>query len=60
MATQSQRNAPHVEPVTPQVTIIDPTHPFFGHTFPLVRRNSPDGQAQVSLLRPNGQHRQVP
>lgn len=39
-----------MDQVTPQVTIIDPAHPFFGRTFPLVRRNSPHGQPHVVVV----------
>jgi hypothetical protein len=44
-----------------QVTIIDPSHPLYGHTFPLVSSALPQRHSQTLVIAlPTGQQRSVP
>jgi hypothetical protein len=60
-ATQCQQNTPLLERVVFQVTIIDPTHPLYGHTFPLVSPSTlvPNTPSVVITL-PTGQQCSIP
>ena len=55
MANQTQQTAPQIEGVT-SVTVIDPTHPLYGRTFPY----TPRGEKSISIQLPDGQRRLVP
>jgi hypothetical protein len=44
-----------------QVTIIDPSHPLYGHTFPLIPSTMPRRNRQTRVITlPTGQQRSVP
>jgi len=58
--TQIRQDATDLDGLPRQVTIIDPVHPLYGRTFPVVRASSPRGKSNLILLLPDGQPRSVP
>jgi hypothetical protein len=57
---QTEQNATELDRPLRHVTIIDPAHPLFGRTFPIVRDWSPRGRSCLVIALPGGQHRSVP
>jgi Family of unknown function (DUF5372) len=58
---QRQQNTPFLDPVVSQVTIIDPTHPLYGQTFPLgPSATTIRHKDAVVVTLPTGQQRSVP
>jgi hypothetical protein len=55
---KSHRDARKVNSLPEQVTIIDPRHPLYGRTFPLLRTHSSRPNSRLVLILPNG-HRRV-
>ena len=57
---QTQQTATHFDGSTRHVWIIDPAHPLYGRSFPLIRIDSPRGKNNVVILLPTGRRRSVP
>src|SRR3972149_6074335 len=57
--SRTQQNAPLLTEPPYLVTIVDPAHPLFGQTLPIVRPTSPRGRAQLVVLLLNGHHRSI-
>jgi hypothetical protein len=57
---QTKQDATQFDGVTQQVTVIDPSHPLFGRSFPLARDSSPRGKTQLLIQLPNGLRRSIP
>jgi hypothetical protein len=59
--TQRHQNTPLHERIVSQVTIIDPAHPLYGHTFSLASSSTTRGNTPTLMIPlPNGQQRSVP
>jgi hypothetical protein len=59
--SQRHQDTPLPDRVMSQVTIIDPSHPLYGHTFPLVPSTMPRRNRQTLVITlPTGQQRSVP
>src|ERR1043165_5617042 len=55
-----QQNAPLLDGLVSEVTIIDPVHPLYGRTFPIVRvALSTPRKGSLVIQLPNGQQRSV-
>ena len=58
---QRHQNTPLRNRIVSQVTIVDPTHPLYGHTFPLVPSSISRRSKQTLVITlPTGQQRSVP
>ena len=56
---QTQQNATQADRLA-RVTIIDPTNPFYGQSFPAFRATArEDGSGSVTIVLPDGQHRLI-
>ena len=56
---QTTHNTPVVDQIVHLVTIIDPAHPFFGRSFPLVRTTSSRGKRRLVIRHPDGHTQSV-
>ena len=56
---QTEQNTIQIDRLT-RVRVIDPKHPLFGRSFPLLRAFSPRGNTTVTVLLPDGQRRVIP
>ncbi|MHA2085934.1 MAG: hypothetical protein ACXABD_19495, partial [Candidatus Thorarchaeota archaeon] len=56
----AKHDAIEVENVPPTVQIIDPTHPLFGNTYPVVNLATPHGRNWLSVEMPCGSLRIIP
>ena len=57
---QTQRDTPLFEELCGEVTITDPTHPLYGHTFPRLTVQANRSKTHVTVLLPTGRRRSVP
>jgi hypothetical protein len=57
---QTQRDTPLFEALSGEVTITDPTHPLYGHTFPRLTVRVNRSKTHVTVLLPTGRRRSVP
>jgi hypothetical protein len=57
---QIQQDTPLFEELSGEVTITDPTHPLYGHTFPLLTVRVNRSKTHVTVLLPTGRRRSVP
>jgi len=58
--SQTEQDTPHLDDLSREVTVTDPSHPFFGRKFPLAHPNAPGRKGNLILRLPNGQHRSIP
>src|SRR5260221_9908439 len=57
---QIQRDTPLFEELSGEVTITDPTHPLYGHTFPRLTVRVNRSKTHVTVLLPTGRRRSIP
>jgi hypothetical protein len=60
LGNQIQQDTPLFEELSGEVTITDPTHPLYGHTFPLLTVRVNRSKTHVTVLLPTGRRRSVP
>ena len=60
MCSRTPHTATVPDKVAHSVTILDPAHPFYGRSFPLVRGTTSRGRSDLVLRLPDGSTRSVP
>ena len=60
MVNQTQRETPLFDGVCGEVTVIDPTHPLYGHTLPQLPVRMNRSTPHVMVLLPTGRRHAIP
>jgi hypothetical protein len=59
LGTQVQHDTPFMEQIADTVTVTDPQHPLYGHTFPLLTVRVNRSKTHVTVLLPSGRRRSI-